>query len=144
MCKRSTMFTRFSPTSLLFFGRRMNSSRLTLRWLLGRSSPRCFVKVEILNNGLLKLTLCHRRSTSTPPGDACAGLWLGRPPRLRLQVIPQIFSWTDVWALRPVKDFHIFVVKSLQCRFGSRLESCWRRNMLALLSGLWQTQTRSS
>lgn len=33
---------------------------------------------------------------------------------LDLKVIPQIFSGIQVWALRPLKDFHIPVVKPLQ------------------------------
>lgn len=43
-------------------------------------------------------------------------LW---PSRLHLQLIPQIFSGIHVWALRPLKDFHILVVKPLQHWFGS-------------------------
>lgn len=47
---------------------------------------------------------------------------------LDLKVIPQIFSGIQVWALRLLKDFHILVVKPLQCWFGSMFESCWSRD----------------
>lgn len=82
------------------------------------------------------------RHSSSPQSASARHIWI-LPIWLDLQVILQIFSGFQIWALKLLKDFHIPVVKPLQRRLGSRFESCWRRNVLAPLSGLWHWETCS-